>query len=62
MTDTNHLYCALCLHVHRGRARAAETVVDGNASCYEHMGYLAGASLSVAIHTWRRAHPDVEDQ
>lgn len=49
------LFCVLCLHVSEGLASEAETIIDGNASCYQHMGYLAGVRLSVAIATYRRA-------
>lgn len=59
MTKTT-LYCALCLHVKTGVANKADTIIDGNASCYDHMGYLSGTRLSGAISFWREQNPEVE--
>jgi hypothetical protein len=50
------MFCVLCLYVIDGEAEKAITVIDGNASCNDHMGYLTGRGISEAIMLYRREH------
>ena len=43
------LYCCLCLHVREGVASAADTIINGQAVCYDHMGYVQGGAFSAAL-------------
>jgi hypothetical protein len=55
-------YCAVCLHLDPEEEIEARTIIDGNASCYDHLGYLAGRSLTAALDMWRRDFPAGGDQ
>jgi hypothetical protein len=43
------LYCSLCLHAKTGLADKAETIINGHAVCYDHMGYVQGGEWSLAL-------------
>lgn len=50
--------CALCLHLpvsDDGTADDAATVINGQAVCYHHMGYVAGGDFTRALGLWREA-------
>lgn len=54
------MYCVLCFHVVQGsltEEHEAVTVLDGNASCEDHFGYLQGVpNFTVALMNYRRDH------
>jgi hypothetical protein len=52
------LYCCLCLHSRDGEAAEAETVINGQAVCYDHMGYVQGGLFSQALTTILREHKE----
>lgn len=43
------LHCSICLYVRTGVAPEAVTVINGQAVCYDHMGYVAGGGHSSAL-------------
>lgn len=48
--------CAICLFVvGNGEARLADTTINGQAVCLEHIGYVQGGSHAVALNL-ARAH------
>lgn len=47
------LRCCLCLHAREGVAPEADTVINGQAVCYDHMGYVQGGLFSQALATVR---------
>lgn len=50
--------CSLCLYVPRddsGTADEAVTVINGQAVCYHHMGYVGGGSFARSLSLWREA-------
>jgi hypothetical protein len=51
VTAPEPLYCSLCLHAREGLASAAATIINGQAVCYDHMGYVQGGSWSLALST-----------
>lgn len=46
------LYCALCLYV-REEPEEAVTVVNGQAVCADHMGYVGGGEHATALYLVR---------
>lgn len=42
--------CVVCLYTGTGEASEAVTIIAGNASCEEHMGYFQDEALSRAIY------------
>jgi hypothetical protein len=48
------LYCCLCLHSGAEVAKHACTVINGQAVCYEHMGYVQGGKFSAALGLVKR--------
>lgn len=49
------LCCCLCLHVREGVASPADTIINGHAVCYDHMGYVQGGQFSAALSVAREA-------
>lgn len=45
----NDLRCCLCLHARTGEALSAVTVMNGQAVCYDHMGYVQGGLFTQAL-------------
>jgi hypothetical protein len=43
------LHCCLCLHSREGVAAEAVTIMNGQAVCYDHMGYVQGGAFSAAL-------------
>lgn len=43
------LFCCLCLHARAGLANEADTVINGQAVCYDHMGYVQGGQFTLAL-------------
>ena len=43
------LLCSICLYVREGRSPEADTVINGQAVCYDLMGYVVGGDHSRAI-------------
>lgn len=50
--------CAICLYVRNGVASEADTIINGQAVCYDHMGWVAGGEHSRAIALARKALAD----
>jgi len=48
------LSCSLCLFTRTGVANEAATIINGQAVCEDHMGYVQGGSFSVALATVRK--------
>ena len=53
MTAPPPLRCCLCLYVRKGVAPPADTVINGQAVCYDHMGYITGGDFSRALRLVR---------
>ena len=43
------LDCAICLFTVEGRANEADTVINGQAVCMDHAGYVQGGDFTRAI-------------
>lgn len=43
------LYCAVCLLAREGDAYPAQTVINGQAVCADHVGYADGGELDLII-------------
>jgi len=52
------LYCCLCLHARAGTANDAVTVINGQAVCYDHMGYVQGGQFTIALGLVKEQEPD----
>lgn len=49
------LQCAICLYVNEGGAPDAVTVINGQAVCYDHMGYVGGGAFAAAVRLAKEA-------
>ena len=48
------LFCAICLHVGGGEAQEADTIINGQAVCLDHAGYVQGGLFTQALALARR--------
>jgi hypothetical protein len=59
--STDPLLCCICLFV-REKANEAETIINGQAVCADHLSYVQGGDFSVAIRTAKREEAASETQ